>query len=492
VDPVIDATVVGSGPNGLVAAVTLARAGLEVRLLEQAPTLGGGLRTLELTLPGFRHDLCSAVHPAAIASPFFRAFGLAERVRFAVPEISYAHPLDGAAGSRGTAAIAYRDLERTAAELGRDGPAWRRLFAPLVRGIEGVVDVTGSQLLRVPRHPIDAARFAIRVLEQGTPLWNARFRTEAAPALLTGVAGHTIGRMPALAGAGSGLLLGAHAHAAGWPLPLGGSQAIADALADELRAAGGRIETGVWVRDPGDVGPSRVTLLDTSPEFLDDYAGELLPAGYRRALRRFRRGDGIAKVDFALSEAVPWCDPRLAAAPTVHLGGTRAEIAAGENAVAAGRVPDRPFVLVVQPSVVDPSRAPTGRHVLWAYLHVPRGLDLDATGLVTAQLERVAPGFADVVLAAAPRTASQIEEDDPNDVGGDILGGAVTLPQLVRRPVVSTTPWRTPVRGLYLCSASTPPGPAVHGMAGWYAARLALRDEFGIRDAPFARDASAR
>lgn len=471
----IDATVVGAGPNGLSAAVTLARAGLRVRVLERNATIGGGARSAELTLPGFVHDVCSAVHPAALASPFFRAWGLTDRVPFVVPDASYGHPLDGA-----PAAIAYRDLDRTADALGVDAGAWRGLLGPLVERIERVTDFTGSTLLRVPPHPFTAFAYGLRALDQGTSGWNGRFRGAAAPALFTGVAAHANVPLPSLGGAGAGLLLAAHGHAAGWGLPIGGTQRIADALAADLRAHGGEIATGVDVGSPADLEPSTVTLLDTSAAFLDRFAGDRLPAGYRRALRSQRRGAGVAKLDLALSAPVPWADPALAAAPTVHVGGTRAEIVASELAVARGRVADEPYVLVVQPTVADPTRAPAGRHVLWAYLHVPNGSPVDPTERILRQVERFAPGFRDTVLAAVPRTAPDVERDDPNDLGGDISGGAATIAQLVRRPILSPEPWRTPVAGLYLCSSSTVPGPAVHGMNGWFAARTALRDRFGI------------
>lgn len=479
----IDATIVGSGPNGLAAAATLARAGLSVRVLERASTIGGGLRTQELTLPGFRHDVCSAVHPAALASPFFRAFGLAARVPFVVPDASFGHPL----GDR-PAVVAYRDLERTVAELGAAGRRWRRVFLPLVEHLEGVLDFTGSQLLRVPRDPLTAARFAWRVAT-GSLGPAGGFSGDAA-ALFAGVAAHAIGPKPALAATGAGLVLAAHGHAGGWGLPVGGSRAIAGALGDEIRDAGGEIVTGTDVRSPADVGESRVTLLDTGPEFLATYAGDALPHGYRRALERFRRGDAAAKLDAALDGPIPWRDPRLARVPTVHLGGGAREIAEAERAVAAGRIPERPYVLVVQPTVVDPSRAPAGKHVLWAYTHVPPGSTLDPTDLILDALEREAPGVRDLVLATAARSARALEANNPNDVGGDILGGAVTVRQLLKRPVVSPVPWRTPVVGLYLCSASTPPGPSVQGMNGWFAARTALRDVFGIRDIPFTPSAA--
>jgi phytoene dehydrogenase-like protein len=288
--------------------------------------------------------------------------------------------------------------------------------------------------------------------------------------------------MPSLGGAGGGLLLATEAHAGGWGYPVGGSQSIADELAADFVANGGTIVTGHEVRSSSDVEPSKVTVLDTSPEFLAHYAD--LPAGYRKALTRFRRGAAIAKVDFALSEAVPWTNVDMRAAPTVHLGGTRAEVAASENAVEDGRVSDNPYVLATQPTIFDPTRAPAGKHVLWAYIHVPPGSTLDPTELVTRQVERFAPGFRDTILASAARSAVQVAENNPNDIGGEMTGGAVTLWQLIKRPVVSPTPWRTPARGIYLASASTPPGPAVHGMNGWFAARTALRDHFGVTQTP--------
>lgn len=476
----IDATVIGAGPNGLAAAVTLAHAGLSVQLVDRGPRVGGGMSSAELTLPGFINDVCSAVHPGALASPFYRQWGLTERVPYIVPEVSYAHPLDG-----GDAAIAYRDLDRTVAELGPDGAAWRGLLGPLVRDIQGVGDFTGHQLLRVPRSPITAARYGLRALEQGWFGDRTRFATERGRALFAGVAAHTVARLDTLASAGAGLLLGAHGHSGGWGFPVGGSQAMADALAADFEAHGGRIQLNTHVDSPADIEPSRVTLLDTSPEFLLHYAGTRAPLKYRRALRRFRRGDGVAKVDYATSAPIPWANAEVGQSPTVHLGGTRAEIAAGEAAVAQGRVPDRPYVLLVQPTLLDPTRAPEGKHVVWAYMHAPANSHFDATELITRQIERFAPGFRDTILATSSRSASELEVENPNDVGGEMMGGAVTLWQLVKRPVVSTTPWRTPIDGLYLASASTPPGPSTHGMNGWFAAATALKDHFGITDAPF-------
>ncbi|WBU37431.1 phytoene desaturase family protein [Homoserinibacter sp. YIM 151385] len=477
----IDATVVGAGPNGLVAAVTLAHAGLRVRLVERGERVGGGMSSAELTLPGYLHDVCSAVHPGALASSFFRSWGLTERVPFRIPEVSYAHPLDGR-----PAALAYRDLDRTVAELEEDGPAWNRMMRPLVDRFAGVQDFTGNQLLRVPRDPIAAVRYGLRSLVHGPAPALAGFRGQAGPALFAGAAAHTVAPLHSLASGGAGLMLAAFGHTVGWGLPVGGSQAIADALAADLVAHGGEIVLGQHVGSPADLEPSAATLLDTSPAHLARFGEDLLPGGYRRALERWPRGDGVAKVDFATSGPIPWSDPRVATAPTVHLGGTRAEIAAGERDVARGRVPERPYVLLVQPSFEDPSRAPAGHHTVWAYIHVPAGSEVDATELVTQQIERFAPGFRDLVVASASRSAAELEEENPNDPGGEIMGGRMSIWRLVRRPVLSTVPWRTPAPGLFLASASTPPGPSTHGMNGWFAARTALRDVFDIHDAPFA------
>lgn len=475
----VDAVVVGSGPNGLAAAVTLARAGLSVRVFERNDTIGGGTRTLELTLPGFRHDLCSAVHPLGLASGFFRAFGLDRRIRFEVPELSYGHPLDG-----GRAGLAWRDLERTAAGLGVDGPTYRRLFAPLARRADEVARFTGSSLVGVPRHPLTTLRFGLRALWQGGPTWNAGFADEVAPAMVTGVAAHAILPLPSLGAAGGALALGAYAHGRGWAIPVGGSQAIADALVADLVAHGGEVVTGVEVRSLGDLPPARAVLLDVGARGLAAIAGDRLPPRYVETLERVRIGNAVAKVDFALAEPVPWANAELRRAGTLHLGGTRAEIAAAENAVARGRHPDAPYVLVSQPSVFDPTRAPDGRHVLWAYTHVPRGSGVDRTEAVTAQIERFAPGFRDTILAVAGSTAVDVEAHDPNYVLGDIASGEPNLLQLVRRPVLSRDPWRTPAEGVYLASAAAVPGPGVHGLAGWYAARSALRHEFGITRMP--------
>ncbi|MGO2683240.1 MAG: phytoene desaturase family protein [Microbacterium sp.] len=468
------ATIIGSGPNGLAAAVSLARAGYEVRVIEASDTIGGGVSTVDSSLSGFRFDVGSSVHPASLASPFFQAFGLAERIEWVRPEISYAHPLDD-----GRAGIAWHDIERTAAGLGFDERAWLSLLRPLSAHIDGVVDFTGNQMLRIPREPITAVRYALRMLEQGTPLARRSFRTDEAAALLSGVLAHANTPLPSLAGAAAGLLLAAQAHAGGWMYPRGGAQRITDALVADLEAHGGTVETGTRITDLavldwGDAARGDVLLLNSSPRLALTHPG--IPAGYAKAITRYRYGPAAAKVDFALDGPVPWTNPQVAKSPTVHVGGTQAEVWESENAVAKGRVSDRPYVLAVQPSVLDGTRAPEGKAVLWSYIHVPRGSDLDATELITRQVERFAPGFRDRILAHTSVPASAREAINPANVGGDILGGAFTIPQALARPVLSTRPWRTPMRGVYLASASTPPGPGVNGMAGWHAARTVLKD----------------
>ncbi|HWI30501.1 MAG TPA: NAD(P)/FAD-dependent oxidoreductase [Microbacterium sp.] len=475
----VDATVVGAGPNGLAAAVTLARAGLTVRVFERGARPGGGASTAELTLPGFQHDVCSAVHPMAFESRFFREFGLKDRVRFVTPELSFGHPLDG-----GRAALAYRDLARTREALGRDGAAYESLIRPLAERADRVADFTGTSLLRIPPDPAAAATFGLASIEQGSALWNLRFAEDLAPALVTGVAAHTILPQPSLAASGAGLALTAYAHARGWPVPVGGSQAIIDAMVDDLRAHGGELLTDHEVTSLEELPPSRVTILDVTPRAFIRIAARTIPARYERALERFRYGSAVAKVDFALSEPVPWTNAALREAGTLHLGGTRAEIAASENAVARGRLSDSPYVLVSQPSVFDQTRAPMGQHTLWSYTHVPAESSVDRQDVVIRQIERFAPGFRDTILATSSRTAADVELHNPNYVGGDIASGAPSLAQLIRRPVVSTDPWRTPIAGVYLCSASVTPGPGVHGLVGWFAALSALRHDFGTRALP--------
>lgn len=473
------ALIVGAGPNGLAAAVTLARAGVPVRVIERNDTIGGGARTAEVTLPGFRHDICSAVHPMAYASAFFTRFGLRQRLEFINPEVPYAHALDP-----DRTVYAWRDLDRTADGLGRDGPAWRNLLAPFVGRPELVGGLMSDSPLRVPLQPWGLMQLGLRILEQGTMLWNRRWQTEEAPALLTGVLAHPIQPMPAPGPTAAGLVLAALAHLGGWPIPVGGSQAIVDALAADAQSHGAEIVTGHEVSSLDELTGAAAVLLDVSPKALLAIAGDRLPSRYAKRLIRFRYGDGAAKVDYALSEPVPWQDPETARAGTVHLGGPRSQMAAAEAAVAHGHHPDKPYVLASQPTMFDPSRAPAGRHVLWAYTHVPSGSTVDPTEIVTRRIEEFAPGFRDVVLQSAAHSATELEDYNPNYVGGDIAVGRLGIRQLVARPVLSMDPWRTPLKGVYLCSSATPPGPGVHGVCGWRAALSALRHEFGCTIEP--------
>lgn len=475
----VDVIIVGSGPNGMSAAVTLARAGLSVRVYEGESTIGGGARTSELTLPGFLHDVGSAVHPLALSSAFFRRFELSKRVDFIVPAMSYAHPL-----SDGRAGLAWRDLDRTAAELGTDGPRWRRLFGPLVRHSDALNQFAMSPLLGVPEHPIIAARFALRVLEHGISEGYSRFSGVTAPALLTGVSAHSVGRIPTLAGTAAGLVLATAAHDRGWPIAVGGSQSIIAALAADFIAHGGEIVTGTRVRSLEELPRARAVILNTSPRAAARLAAGRLPFAYRQQLESFRYGNAVAKVDFALSGAVPWRNPRLAEAGTVHLGGTRAELASAAAHVAAGRHPQRPYVVLSQPTVFDATRAPQGKHVLWAYTPVPANSTEDRTDAIVRTIEAQAPGFRDLILASTSTSAVEIENFNPNFIGGDIASGEMSLRQVIGRPVLSHTPWQTPVQGIYIASGSTAPGPGVHGLAGFFAACQVLSAEFGISSVP--------
>lgn len=481
-DPV-DVVVVGSGPNGLAAAVVLARSGLSVRVLEAQPTAGGGARTVDLGLAsGVVHDLCSAVHPMAIASPFFRRFDLRARgVELIAPEVAYAQPLD-----HGSAAVAYRSLDRTVESLGVDGPAWRSLYEPLVERADDVVAFLMGDHRRLPPSLLAAVTFGLRTLEQGSALsWDRRFRGVRAPALLTGVAAHTITPLPSLPAAGTAVLLGMLAHSTGWVIPRGGTQAITDALVADLVRHGGGVETGREVRRLEDLGPARAYVFDTTPETVARVLGRRLPQRAARAFRRFRHGNAAAKVDFVLSGPVPWRDAIVGAASTVHVGGSRQDMAAGERAVGAGRHAGRPTVLLSDPAVHDPSRVGAGGlRPLWTYTHVPAGSDRDMTEEVTSQVERFAPGFRDVVVTARSIPASRMADHNANYVGGDISAGAITLRRMLLGPLPAWDPFATGVPGVYLCSASVPPGPGVHGMGGWHAARRVLKERFGVLAPP--------
>ncbi|HEY6569563.1 MAG TPA: NAD(P)/FAD-dependent oxidoreductase [Candidatus Limnocylindrales bacterium] len=471
----LDAIVVGGGPNGLAAAIELARAGRSVRIYEASDSVGGGARSAELTLPGFVHDVCSAAHPLGIASPFFRSVDLARHgLEWVQPDSPVAHAL-----TPGRSIVLERDLADHGAALeealGRDAAAWERLFGHLAGESERLLPSLLRPVVRPPRHPILMARFGLPALLPATTLARLAFREPAARALFAGLAAHSMLRLGQPLSASFGLVLGLLAHAVGWPLARGGSGRIAAALEAEARSLGVEIETGRRIEALGELPPARAVLFDLTPRQVLAIAGDRLPPGYRRQLAGFRYGPGVHKVDWALDGPVPWRDPGTSRAGTVHLGGPMRDIAASEDAVHRGRVSDRPFVLLVQPTIADPSRAPAGKHVAWAYCHVPHGWDGDATGAIEAQVERYAPGFRDLVLGRSVRDAAAIEAYDANYIGGDINGGVQDVRQLLFRPVVRWNPYTTPDPGLYLCSSSTPPGGGVHGMSGTHAARAALR-----------------
>jgi phytoene dehydrogenase-like protein len=461
---------VGAGPNGLAAAITLAQAGRSVRVIEAQETIGGGTRTAELTLPGFRHDVCSAIHPLAVASPFFRSLEL--ELDLIEPPTAVAHPLED-----GTTAIARRSLADTAARLGSDGDAYRRLLEPLVNGWDELEGELLKPIAHIPRHPLALTRFGFAALRPAKRLAEARFETEAARALFAGAAAHSFLPLEQPASASFGLVLLILAHISGWPFPRGGSQAIADALATRLRSLGGEIETGNYISSLRDLPSSKLVLCDVTPRQLVALAGDQLPRRYRHRLERWRYGPGAFKLDYALAEPIPWRAPEVAEAGTVHIGGTLDEIADSERAAWEGRHAERPFVLVAQQSVFDETRAPAGKHTAWAYCHVPNGSTFDMRERVEAQIERFAPGFRERILACAPRNTTDLERENPNLVGGDIAGGANTFGQLLARPAPRLVPYSTPLPWLYICSGSTPPGAGVHGMCGHLAARAALGRE---------------
>ncbi len=465
------ANIIGSGPNGLAAAITLAQAGVAVTVYERNQRVGGACSTAEVTLPGFRHDLGSSVYPLGVCSPFFRSLPLAEYgLRWIEPDAALAHPLDD-----GPALLLEHSMEATAAQFdAHDAHAWRSLLTPTVRDWPKVVAGATGPLLRLPRHPFAMANFGLAALMPAHLLTRTVFNSEPPRALFAGCAAHSVLPLTRMASAAPGLVLAAAAHATGWPIVAGGAQALADALAAHLQTLGGQVRTGFDVDALDGIEPADVTLFDTGVAALARIAGPALSSSFVRRLRAFRRGPGIFKLDWALSAPIPWRDPQCARAATVHLGGTLEEIARSESDAFYGQHSERPFVLLVQPSLFDSSRAPAGQHTAWAYCHVPAGSQHDRTDPIETQVERFAPGFRDCILARAASGPVELGRWNPNLAGGDVSGGAMNLMQLLARPTLRT--YRTSSDGLYLCSSSTPPGGGVHGMCGYFAALAALAD----------------
>lgn len=467
-----DAVVIGSGPNGLAAAITLARAGRSVLVFEARDTVGGGTRTSELTLPGFYHDVCSAIHTVGVSSPFFNSLPLRRYgLEWIFSPAETAHPLDG-----GRAVMLYRSVELTAQAFGSDRPAYLRLFNRLVRNHPKIIRDLLGPLPLPPHHPLAMLSFGIHAIQSAQMLSRRTFHTVEAQALLAGFAGHAIQPLTAWSTAGVALTLQASAHAGGMPMAKGGSQAIANALTAYLGTLGGQVVTNHLVESLEELPPAKAYLFDTSPKQVLEICGDRLPENYRKSLKRYRYGAGVFKLDYALDGPIPWTAGECLQAATVHVGGTRDEIALAESEVWQGIHPQKPYILMTQTSLFDPTRAPEGKHTVWAYCHVPSGSTFDMTDRIEAQIERFAPGFRKRILARHSFNSLQMEAYNPNYVGGDIVGGIQNLRQLYFRPTVSLDPYRTPAKGIYICSASTPPGGAVHGMCGYYAARSALRN----------------
>jgi len=467
-----DAIVVGSGPNGLAAAILMQQKGLSVLLIEGKETIGGGLRSAGLTLPGFVHDICSAVYPLAVASPFFAQLPLSEYgLEYIYPAIAAAHPFDN-----GTAAIIKKSIEETAALLGADEHAYLQLMQPLVKGWPSIApDVLGP--LHFPKHPLAMARFGLLALTSATHLAK-RFKTVGAKGLIGGMAAHSIQPLTNTATSAIALVLMVQAHLRGWPIPKGGSNKIANALASYFISLGGTIETNFYVRSLEQLPSSHAVLLDVTPRQLLQIAGHRFSSVYKWQLEQYRYGAGVFKIDWALGAPIPFTAAGCRDAGTVHIGNTFAEIAQNEQRIWDGKNPEKPFVLLSQPSIFDPSRAPEGKHTAWAYCHVPGGSTTDMTAAIENQVERFAPGFKNTILAKHTMDTAQMEEYNPNYIGGDINGGVIDIGQLFTRPVLRWSPYKTSAKGIYICSSSTPPGGGVHGMCGYHAAKRAMRDFF--------------
>jgi phytoene dehydrogenase-like protein len=467
----VDAIVIGAGPNGLAAAIEFARSGKSVRIYEANQTVGGGARSAELTLPGFTHDICSAVHPLALGSPFFSTLPLHKYgLEFIHSPIALAHPFDD-----GTAAILHRSLDITSEKLGRDRSDYQNLMKPLVeRWHELAGDLLGPP--RLPRHPLIAAKFGIRAIRSAKAFAESTFHENKTRALFAGLAAHSFLSLDQLATSAFGLVLGILAHTNGWPLARKGSQSISNALAAHLKDLGGDIVTGQRIQFLSELSSANAVLCDLTPRQIARIAGESLPSGFRRRLMRYRYGPGAFKLDWALNAPVPWRSPECSQAATIHLGGSFAEILASEQLVNSGQHAEKPFVILCQPTLFDQSRAPQGKHTLWAYCHVPNGSQMDMTDRIENQIERFAPGFRDCILARSVMTPAHLEQHNANLIGGDINGGSQHLAQMFTRP--TTRLYSTPKKGLYICSSSTPPGGGVHGLCGYHAARVALRKSF--------------
>ena len=469
------AVVIGSGPNGLAAAITMARAGRSVQVIEGYPTVGGGTRSLELTLPGYLHDICSAIHPMGAASPFFRSLPLSQYgLEWIHPPTPLAHPLENGV------VFVHRSIQDTAAGLGSDACAYTKLMAPMLKDWEKII----AQFLapfHLPPHPVTMGRFLLQVtrpwitLARASKFASSVFKEETSRAVFAGMAAHSMLPLDRPVTAGFGVIMSLLAHAVGFPLARGGSQKISDALAAYFRALGGQIQTGRWISSLADLPPAQSYLFDVAPRQLNQIAADRLPSGYRRGLDRFRYGVGVFKIDFALDGPIPWKALEVACSATVHVGGTAAEIAAAEAAVWKGEHPDRPFIILAQQSLFDPSRAPQGKQTAWAYCHVPNGSTRDMTPEIIGQIERFAPGFQKRILDVSTHNSLEMEAYNPNYIGGDINGGVQDLLQFFTRPLPRWDPYSTPAKNIFLCSSSTPPGGGVHGMCGYYAARSALR-----------------